>query len=213
VDTRGSQERLADRTEPSHRSCRRTTPLGHDDCVTKRTDTRPLDARPLTYSAVGATAVADEVWSVTPAAFRRYEQTVAVRLPWEDARSLMLRWAVKTRSGFDVDAGGIAEASVREGANVWLRLAIGPVEVREPIRVIAVVDNALRCGFSYGTLDGHPVSGEEAFVVHRATEHGPVVLTIRSLTRSAPRGCWRYSFPILLVAQRFFRKRYLSSLK
>jgi len=181
-------------------------------CVTKRGDTRPLDARLLTYSAVGATAVADELWRPTPAEFRRYEQTVSVRMPWEDARSLMLRWAVKTRSGFEVDADGIGEVSVGEGANVWLRLAIGPVEVREPIRVVDLVDEPMRCGFSYGTLDGHPVSGEEAFVVHRATADGPISLTIRSLTRPAPRGLWRYSFPILLLAQRSFRKRYLKSL-
>lgn len=181
-------------------------------CMTKRAHTRPLDARPLTYSAVGATAVSDEIWSATPPEFRRYEQTVPVRIPWEDARSLMLRWAVKTRSGFRVDADGTGEVSVSAGANVWLRLAVGPVEVREPIRVVAVADQPLRCGFSYGTLDGHPVGGEEAFVVHRATDDGPVLLTIRSLTRPAPRGLWRYAFPVLLVAQRFFRKRYLSSL-
>jgi uncharacterized protein (UPF0548 family) len=185
--------------------------MGHL-CVTKRARTRPLDARPLTYAAVGATAVADEIWSPTSADFRRYEQTVTVQMSWKDARSLMLRWAVKTRSGFDVDADGSAEVAVSAGANVWLRLAIGPIEVREPIRVVAVVDNPMRCGFAYGTLHGHPVSGEEAFVLHRATEHGPVLLTIRSLTQPAARGLWRYSFPILLVAQRFFRKRYLNSL-
>jgi uncharacterized protein (UPF0548 family) len=127
-------------------------------CVTKRTDTRSLDTRHLTYSAVGATAVADEIWSATPVEFRRYEKTVPVRLPWDDARTLMLRWAVKTRSGFDVDAAGIGEGAVSEGENVWLRLEIGPVEVREPIRVVTVVDQPSRCGFSYGTLDGHPVS-------------------------------------------------------
>jgi uncharacterized protein (UPF0548 family) len=180
-------------------------------CVKKRAKSRPLDSRSLTYSAVGATAVADEIWSATPAEFRRYEQTVSVRMPWEDARSLMLRWAVKTRSGFEVDTYGTAEVSVREQANAWVRLPIGPVEVREPVRVVAVVDQPLRCGFSYGTLDGHPVSGEEAFVLHRDTNGGPMLLTIRSLTRPAARGLWRYSFPILLVVQRFFRKRYLRS--
>ena len=177
-----------------------------------RADPGPLEDRPLTYSEVGATALADEVWPATPDGFRRYERTVSVPLPWEDARALLLAWAVKTRSGFDVETGSAAEQAVREGANVWLRLAIGPVAVREPIRVVAVVDQPLRCGFSYGTLEGHPVRGEEAFVVHRATEPGPVLLTIRSLTRPAARGPWRYAFPILLVAQRFFRKRYLRSL-
>jgi uncharacterized protein (UPF0548 family) len=56
------------------------------------------------------------------------------------------------------------------------------------------------------------VSGEEAFVVHRDTEQGPVMLTIRSLTRPAQGGVWRYLFPVLLIAQQLFRRRYLSSL-
>jgi hypothetical protein len=134
-------------------------------CVTKRADTRPLDGRRLTYSAVGATAVADEIWSATPAEFRRHEQTVSVRGSWEDARSLMLRWAEKTRSGFDVDADGIAEVAVSEGANVWLRLAIGPVEVREPVRVVAVVVHPLRLpaeGAVRRTVDASvvPVAGD-----------------------------------------------------
>jgi uncharacterized protein (UPF0548 family) len=172
-----------------------------------RADLRPLDARHLTYGEVGSTAVAREAWPATASAFRRYEQTVAVRAAWEEARSLMLHWAVKTRSGFAVDSD-----AVREGENLWLRLAVGPVAVREPIRVIAVVDDPRRCGFSYGTLDAHPVCGEEAFVLHRSDDDGPVLLTIRSLTRPAPRGMWRYAFPLLLVAQRFFRKRYLRAL-
>ena len=124
----------------------------------------------------------------------------------------MLRWGVKTRSGFEIRADGSVVPAVGEGANVWLRFAVGPVAVTEPIRVIAVVDDARRCGFSYGTLEGHPVSGEEAFVLHRATEHGPVQLTIRSLTRPAPEGIRRYSFPMLLLAQRVFRRRYLRGL-
>jgi uncharacterized protein (UPF0548 family) len=176
--------------------------------VNRRAATRPLEDRPLTYADVGATTVADVIWPATPPAFRRYEQTVPVPISWDDARSLMLGWAVKTRSGFVVDT----DAAMHAGANVWLRLAIGPVEVREPIRVVAVVDSPRRCGFSYGTLDGHPVSGEEAFVLHRAADDAQVLLTIRSLTRPAPRGAWRYAFPLLLVAQRFFRKRYLRSL-
>lgn len=37
-------------------------------------------------------------------------------------------------------------------------------------------------------------------------------LTIRSLTRPAANGFWRYSFPMLLAAQWVFRRRYLRSL-
>jgi uncharacterized protein (UPF0548 family) len=178
----------------------------------RHADRRALDARSLTYSPTRATAVADDVWPGTPSGFRRYERTVAVGLAWEDARSLLLRWGVKARSGFEVIPDGTASPTAVEGANLRVRFAVGPVKVEEPIRVVAVVDHLLRCGFAYGTLDGHPVSGEEAFVLHRATERGAVQLTIRSLTRPAASGVWRYSFPLLLAAQRIVRRRYLRSL-
>jgi len=105
---------------------------------------------------------------------------------------------------------GVGERVV-EGAEYRITAAWGPLAVREPVRVVAVVDTADRCGFAYGTLPGHPVSGEEAFVVHRAAD-GTVALTLRSLTRPAPDGPWRPAFPLLLLAQRHFRRRYLRAL-
>jgi uncharacterized protein (UPF0548 family) len=68
-----------------------------------------------------------------------------------------------------------------------------------------------RCGLAYGTLRGHPASGEEAFIMHRDAA-GAVSLTVRSLTRPALDGIWRPAFPVLLLAQRFFRRRYLRAL-
>lgn len=180
--------------------------------MTKRADTRVLATRALTYRPAGSTAVADDVWAPTSSEFRRHEQAVDINASWDDARSLLLRWGVKTRSGFEVDVDGPGDHAIVEGGNMWLRFSLGPVSIGEPIRVISVVDDSLRCGFSYGTLEGHPVSGEEAFVIRRASENAPVELTIRSLTRPAPAGFWRYSFPVLLVAQRWFRRRYLRSL-
>ena len=172
-----------------------------------------LDARPVTYAPVGATAASDEAWGETLPGFRRYEQTAPVAVPWGDARSLMLRWGVKTRSGFVVSApNGSTSPNVVEGASYWLRFRVGPVAVTEPVRVIAVVDEPLRCGFAYATLDGHPVSGEEAFVISRCADRAPVLLTIRSLTQPAAGGFWRYTFPVLLAAQQVFRRRYLRSL-
>jgi uncharacterized protein (UPF0548 family) len=84
------------------------------------------------------------------------------------------------------------------------------MRIREPIRIVAVVEQPDRVGFAYGTRPGHPVTGEEAFVVHRDAV-GTVSLTLRSLTR-APRGPWRLLFPVALVAQRFYRRRYLRAL-
>ncbi len=76
--------------------------------------------------------------------------------------------------------------------------------------MVAVVDRPDRCGYAYGTLDGHPVSGEEAFVLHRYPD-GAVHLTLRSVTRPGG-GLWRLAFPAVLVAQRVYRARYARAL-
>lgn len=43
---------------------------------------------------------------------------------------------------------------VRVNDSFWLVAHLGPVTVREPVRVVAVVDEPDRRGFAYGTLDG-----------------------------------------------------------
>lgn len=63
---------------------------------------------------------------------------------------------------------------------------VAGITIREPVEVVEVTDARDRVGFSYRALPGHPVRGEEAFVVHR--DGDTVLLTIRSLTRPAPRG-------------------------
>lgn len=125
---------------------------------------------------------------------------------WTRASAAVLEWGVKTRSGFHVEPGG----RVVVGAKHQLKARVGPIVVTEPVTVVAVVEQAARCGFAYGTLPGHPVSGEEAFVVHRDSD-GTVFLTLRSLTRPGT-GWWRLAFPALLVAQRVYRRRYLRAL-
>jgi len=103
-----------------------------------------------------------------------------------------------------------SDLRVREGATYRLVARVGPVAVREPVRVVAVVDTPARRGFAYGTLAGHPVSGEEAFVVDLAPD-GEVRLVLRSLTRRA-RGPWGLALPALLVAQRWYRAPYRRAL-
>jgi len=97
------------------------------------------------------------------------------------------------------------------GSDHWVTVSFGPVTVREPVRVVAVVDEPDRFGFAYGTLEGHPVSGEEAFVVHRAGD-GRVNFTVRSLTAPG-RGPWRRAFPLLVVLQRWYRWRYVRAVR
>jgi uncharacterized protein (UPF0548 family) len=178
----------------------------------KPRDDRRIESRAFTYTALGATMVAEEVWTERPAGLRRSERTMPVSVDWETARSIVLRWEVKTRSGFAVDGARTDVEAVAVGKSSWVTASIAGVRVAEPVRVVDVVDTPLRCGFAYGTLEGHPVSGEEAFILHRRGADGEVMLTIRSLTRAAPSGPWRPAFPALLIAQQFFRRRYVKSL-
>jgi uncharacterized protein (UPF0548 family) len=163
-------------------------------------------AADLNYDAVGATRPAEAVWAQHPAGYRRFERTVgAGHGPdrWRALRDAVMSWRIKTRSGFVVEP---ARRAAR-GVDYRLTARIGPLTVHEPVRVIDVVDEATRCGFAYGTRSGHPVSGEEAFIAHSSPD-GRVWLTLRSLTRASD-GRWRYAFPALLIAQRFYRRRYL----
>ncbi|MFI1239804.1 DUF1990 family protein [Nocardia salmonicida] len=164
----------------------------------------------LTYAPAGATSPADEIWTGEFPGFRRFDATVVIGYgepTWAAASEAVMTWGIKRRSGFRV----APDVAVSTDAKYRISAGWGPVSVHEPVRVVAVVDTETRCGFAYGTLPGHPVSGEEAFVVHRDSA-GTVSLTLRSLTRPAPTGPWRFAFPILLVAQRFYRRRYLRAL-
>jgi uncharacterized protein (UPF0548 family) len=169
--------------------------------------------RHLTYGPAGLTCPADETWSPQPRGFRRYAATTTIghgEKAWDEAAAAVLSWEIKTRSGFTVESF-TGDIRARQDADYRLTARFGPVAVREPVRVVAVVDRPARCGFAYGTLDGHPVSGEEAFIVHRAAD-GEVRLTLRSLTR-ASRGGWRWAFPVLLIAQKYYRRRYSRALR
>ncbi|HST81595.1 MAG TPA: DUF1990 domain-containing protein [Kineosporiaceae bacterium] len=187
----------------------------------------------LNYTAVGATRPGEQVWVDESPGYRRYERTVRIGqgpARWEAVRGEVLHWRVKTRSGFTVavltgdpptgdlptgeplgDEPLIGDSTrVRLGGEYVLTAALGLFALREPVRVVAVVDESDRCGFAYGTLEGHPVSGEEAFIVHR-TPDAVIWLTLRSLTRPA-RGRWRLAFPAILVAQHWYRWRYRRAL-
>jgi len=170
----------------------------------------PLADRRLTYTTVGATRPGQVLWHDHPAGFRRHESVVRIgdgQHCWDAASTAVLEWAVKTRSGFTVEPPGAAVGADRR----WLTARLGPFRVREPVKVIAVVDRSDRRGFAYGTLDGHPVTGEEAFIVTRGPD-GSVWLTIRSLTRPG-RGAWRAAYPAALVAQAVYRRRYVRALR
>lgn len=100
---------------------------------------------------------------------------------------------------------------VSPGERLIITATVVGITVTEPVEVVRVVDDADRVGFAYRTLPGHPVSGEEAFIVER---HGDAVrIVVRSLTRRAPQQPWKALYPLLMIAQRIARRRYLRALR
>jgi len=151
-----------------------------------------------------------EIWSWSDSRYRRSEASAVIGVGdelWERATAEVLRWGVKTASGFTVHPA----APVMPGARVTVIARVLGIAVVEPVEVVTVVDRPDRVGFAYRTLPGHPVDGEEAFIVHR---DGPdVQLTVRSLTRPASQQPWKALHPGLRIVQRVARRRYLRALR
>jgi uncharacterized protein (UPF0548 family) len=96
------------------------------------------------------------------------------------------------------------------GDSVVLGIPFGPIHVKAPARVVYVVDELNRKGFAYGTLPGHPESGEESFIVEQ-TDDGSVWLEISAFSRPAHFGWWLV-YPVLRLSQEFYTRRYFESL-
>lgn len=119
----------------------------------------------------------------------------------------VMSWQVQLRSGFTVNA---SDGQVVEGATALLGIGVGRLRVKAPVRVVYVVDESRRLGFAYGTLPGHPESGEELFCVeHR--EDDSVVLVISAFSK--PQSAFaKLGGPLGRLGQRLITVRYLRAL-
>jgi len=129
---------------------------------------------------------------------------------FERAAGAMRAWGIQTGAGIRVRTAGDADAAaLAEGDTVVMRVPLWPRDV--PCRVVYVIDEPRRAGFAYGTLPGHPESGEEAFLVeHRADD--TVVLTVRAFSRPAS-WLFRLGYPAVLLMQETYTRRYLRALR
>ena len=126
---------------------------------------------------------------------------------WQWACAQLLNWGVKTRSGFRVTPA----VPVVPGQEPTISVHVLGLTVLEPVRVVAVVNTEYRVGFAYRTLPGHPVCGEEAFILERRGEN--IFLTIRSLTKPSSAMPWHALYPLLRIAQVVARWRYFHAFK
>jgi uncharacterized protein (UPF0548 family) len=153
-----------------------------------------------TYTEVGQTSDA------LPTGYRTIQRSR--ELPpdaFEAAAAGLMCWRVHQRAGLSV----LASSDVRPGAVVMLGFGWGAVAVQAPCRVVYTVDETQRRGFAYGTLPGHPESGEERFIIER-NPSGVVTFTIRAFSKPAS-ALARVAGPVGHWAQDRITDRYLRS--
>ena len=115
-----------------------------------------------------------------------------------------------TLASGDSRGGDVDIDIIRSGMSAVLVGRCGPFRFRAPVRVVYVIDEENQKGFAYGTLPGHPLSGEEAFFVE-IHDDDSVWIVIRTFSRVA-RGFNRI-FPLVpRIIQRVLYTRYSRAL-
>lgn len=155
----------------------------------------------LTYREVGRTR------GELPPGYRHLRRQVVVgngQAGFDRAVQTLTTWEMHRRAGLSVTSSSDV---AREGTVAILRLGLGGLAVKAPVRVVYGVNEARRRGFAYGSLPGHPETGEEAFVVE-LLEDGTVTFTITAFSR--PHSLLaKMSGPLGRVVQRRITSRYL----
>lgn len=162
-----------------------------------------LHEQPFTYSPVGASA------GDLPRGYHHLVRTRIVGHGHDDFQAgarAVLAWAAQRGSGVRVEA---SSPQARPGTALMLRVGPGRLALVAPARVVYVIEEPRRRGFAYGTLSGHPVSGEEAFLVELRPD-GDVVFTVKAYSRPASL-LTRVAGPLNRVLQRFMAGRYLAA--
>src|SRR5690606_25698011 len=118
------------------------------------------------------------------------------------AADAVLTWRLHRSAGVRFDTGA---QRAEPGVRVVVGLGVGGLRVRAPCRVVWTLDEPRRAGWAYGTLPGHPVRGEEAFVVVQ-DEDGTVRLEVRAFSRPS---VWftLAAGPLLPPFQRWYARR------
>lgn len=127
------------------------------------------------------------------------------RPAFERAKAALQTWVPQRSIGARVHP---ADAAVELGATVLLRLPLG---ITAPTRIVDVVDEPDRFGYAYGTLPGHPESGEERFEI-RLHPDGAVTATI-AVDASPATLLARLAGPVAMALQTAALRRYLYSLR
>ncbi len=166
-----------------------------------------LEGLPLTYREVGATEALpiDDVGG--PAGYHHVHVASRIgsgRARFEEAADAVMRYGMLRGAGVRVTASTEIAA-----VDTLVLGRLGPVWA--PCRVVYVVDEPNRRGFAYGTLAGHPESGEERFGVRYDPASESVYAEVSAFSR--PNTWWsKTGAPVAALLQRIVTKRYLRAL-
>ncbi|MEV7150676.1 DUF1990 domain-containing protein [Streptomyces sp. NPDC093084] len=131
-----------------------------------------------TYEAVGATL--DDLAACPPGFHPLHVRTRIGEGAevFRKAAEAVLTWELHRALGVGIEASADRAAT---GVDVTVSLA---GLIKAPCRIVWTLEESRRAGWAYGTLPGHPESGEEAFLVTR-TGDGTVWLTVAAFSRAA----------------------------
>ena len=158
-----------------------------------------------TYAEVGATADPDDL----PAGYHhvhRHERVGEGRAHFDALARRLMSWDIQRGAGLRVTASGDRPSP---GVDITSTVAIGPLRLPAPSRVVWTVDEPRRVGFAYGTLAGHPARGEEAFVAS-IDDDDVVWFTITAFSRA---GTWYTTLggPVVSRVQSLITDRYVAA--
>ncbi len=157
----------------------------------------------LTYPDVGATA------GDLPTGYQHLRHRLLLghgSAVLDRAEVALLQWEAQSGAGLIVEADGPVEP------DRTVVLGLGrPLSLVIPCRVVWTLHTERRRGFAYGTLPGHPESGEECFLLdHGANDE--VWLTIAAFTRPGD-ALVRAFGPVGPTIQRFYVRRYATAIR
>jgi len=158
----------------------------------------------LTYREIGRTA------GVLPPGYRHLRRGAVIGAGaqvFTDAVAALFSWQAHLRAGLQVS---VSSAAAGPGTVAVLGFGPGPIRIGAPCRIVYVTGEPGRRGFAYGTLPGHPESGEEAFIINQAHD-GTVSFTITAFSRPATLLA-KAAGPAGWAIQRHITTRYLQAL-
>lgn len=158
-----------------------------------------LRGAPLTYTCVGGTATGQ-----IDDGYRSFTRSAPVSgFSFDQAVERLMAWQIHERAGLRVFS---SSPQVASGEVVLMQLGLGVAALRIPCRVVHVIHDPGRVGFAYGTLPGHPESGEEQFLMEHVGDQ--VQFTVSAFSRAAS-PLAKLSGPIGRRIQSIMTTRYL----